>query len=180
MVFIMLDLDKFKSINDTYGHAAGDAVLKEVARILQKVGRLTDTIARWGGEEFMLIARNTGRAKAHILAERIRRAFREHTFEIGGGRTIDVTCSVGFSAYPFSLDKPDLITWEEVLNVADKALYAAKFSGRDMYVGAFANGDTPDHEGLPKLLREDFYGMLERDELQVVSSMVDLKRLKWK
>ena len=180
MVFIMLDLDKFKSINDTYGHAAGDAVLKEVARILQKVGRLTDTIARWGGEEFMLIARNTGRAKAHILAERIRRAFREHTFEIGGGRTIDVTCSIGFSAYPFSLDKPGLVSWEEVLNVADKALYSAKFSGRDMFVGVFGNDETPEHEGLSKLLREDFYGMIEREELKVVSSMVDLKRLKWK
>ena len=148
MVFIMLDLDKFKSINDTYGHSAGDAVLKEVARILQKVGRLTDTIARWGGEEFILIARNTGRAKAHILAERIRRAFREHTFEIGGGRSIDVTCSIGFSAYPFSLDKPGLVSWEEVLNVADKALYSAKFSGRDMYVGVFGNHETPEHEGL--------------------------------
>ena len=180
MVFIMLDLDKFKSINDTYGHSAGDAVLKEVARILQKVGRLTDTIARWGGEEFILIARNTGRAKAHILAERIRRAFREHTFEIGGGRSIDVTCSIGLSAYPFSLDRPGLVSWEEVLNVADKALYSAKFSGRDMYVGVFGNSETPEHEGLSKLLREDFYGMIEREELKVVSSMVDLERLKWK
>ena len=179
MVFIMLDLDKFKSINDTYGHSAGDAVSKRLLEFC-KGGALTDTIARWGGEEFILIARNTGRAKAHILAERIRQAFREHTFEIGGGRSIDVTCSIGLSAYPFSLDRPGLVSWEEVLNVADKALYSTKFSGRDMYVGVFGNHETPEHEELSKLLREDFYGMIEREELKVVSSMVDLERLKWK
>ena len=72
------------------------------------------------------------------------------------------------------------MSWEEVLNVADKALYSAKFSGRDMYVGVFGNSETPEHEGLSKLLREDFYGMIEREELKVVSSMVDLERLKWK
>ena len=118
---IMFDIDHFKKVNDTYGHDAGDYVLVEVVQIVKRMIRETDFIARWGGEEFMLLLPSTTEEDAFCLAERIRRQIEEGTFEEIG----KVTASFGVTEFVFNE------TEDEVTKRLDDALYRAKKNGRN-------------------------------------------------
>jgi two-component system cell cycle response regulator len=122
---LLLDVDHFKRVNDTRGHAAGDAVLQGVARVLEKVARRSDVVARWGGEEFVVALPQTSEAGARIAAERARRALAEAIHPVPGGEPLRVTASIGVA----SADAP----WKVDLLVAsaDEAMYAAKARGRN-------------------------------------------------
>ncbi|HEX7637047.1 MAG TPA: diguanylate cyclase, partial [Burkholderiaceae bacterium] len=133
--FLLVDLDHFKAVNDVHGHAAGDAVLREVAQRLRAVARDSDRLIRWGGEEFLLVARDTTSVGAGVLAERICEAMRAAPFEVAPGVRLSKTCSVGFAALPFFPANPRAAGWAEVVDVADHALYLAKAAGRDGWVG---------------------------------------------
>ena len=104
LIFLMIDIDKFKSVNDEFGHKAGDAVLAQVADVLNESCRASDVVARWGGDEFLVVSRFTDRQRGSALAERIRSAMERHAFDLGDGRIVHRACSVGVAAYPFSLD----------------------------------------------------------------------------
>ncbi len=135
IVFIMIDLDHFKRVNDDHGHAAGDAVLKQFSTILMEEVRDADTVVRWGGEEFLIVAKQASCAEIHLLAERIRARVAGHAFDLGNGQQLSKTCSIGFASYPpTEADQPPP-RWEDVVGLADQCLYAAKASGRDMWVG---------------------------------------------
>ena len=134
LVFYALDLDDFKSVNDQYGHAAGDAVLQQVADVLRDTSRASDMVVRWGGEEFLVVSRHVDRRGASAFAERIRQAVRSHIFAAGDGRVLHRTCSVGFAAFPFLTTEPEGVPWDTVIELADQACYAAKRSGRDAWV----------------------------------------------
>ncbi|MBI4742776.1 MAG: CHASE domain-containing protein [Betaproteobacteria bacterium] len=122
---IFLDLDNFKPINDNFGHAVGDLLLQQVARRLQASVRVSDTIGRIGGDEFVvLLPELTGAGTALVLAEKIRQAVR-HPF-IVDGRKLSITCSLGVAIYPD--DGADEIV---LTKSADEAMYRAKESGRD-------------------------------------------------
>lgn len=133
IVFLMVDVDHFKRVNDTHGHAAGDAVLEQMADLLRAATRGSDAVVRWGGEEFLIIARHTDRQEATTLAERVRRSVASHRFEIPGGTLLRCTCSVGFASYP--LFQPAPATWEDTVNLADSCLYRAKAEGRNRWKG---------------------------------------------
>lgn len=124
---IMLDLDDFKRINDTYGHLVGDAVLFEVGQLLKSTVREVDVVARYGGEEFTVILPETDASGAFIVAEKIREAISMHRFlDSEGARTIHLTASIGLSSYPVhSHDK------ESLMRSADDAVYHAKGTGKD-------------------------------------------------
>ena len=92
---LLLDVDHFKRVNDTYGHAAGDAVLQGFARVLSSVARRSDVVGRWGGEEFVVALPQTGAAGARVAAERVRRALAEARYPIPGGDPLRMTASVG-------------------------------------------------------------------------------------
>ncbi|HEY1131517.1 MAG TPA: two-component regulator propeller domain-containing protein [Roseateles sp.] len=144
LLLMLLDLDLFKRINDVHGHAAGDAVLVQLAQRLRQVFRETDSLVRWGGEEVLVLARETDRRDAAELAARVCAAVRDHPFEIAPGETVHVTVSIGFCAFPLDPRHPRLWDWRACLALADSALYAAKAQGRDGYVGAIrANGLSP-------------------------------------
>jgi diguanylate cyclase (GGDEF)-like protein len=152
LLLMLLDLDHFKRINDVHGHAAGDAVLVQLAERLRGVFRETDSLVRWGGEEVLALARETDRQDAAELAARVCAAVRDQPFEIGPGETVHVTVSIGFCAFPLDPRHPRLWDWRACLALADSALYAAKAQGRDGYVGAIrANGLSPREapDGLP-------------------------------
>lgn len=152
LLLMLLDLDHFKRINDVHGHAAGDAVLIQLAERLRAVFRETDSLVRWGGEEVLALARETDRREAAELAARVCAAVRDQPFEIGPGETVHVTVSIGFCAFPLDPRHPRLWDWRACLALADSALYAAKDQGRDGYVGAIrANGLSPREapDGLP-------------------------------
>jgi len=135
IVFLMVDLDHFKEVNDTFGHLAGDKVLLQTAILLGQYMRQSDTVVRWGGEEFLVVALDSGRAYGATLAARICGGLREHPFDLGSGRTLRRTCSVGFAVYPFLQDDLERFSWTRVVEIADRCLYAAKRSGRDAWVG---------------------------------------------
>ncbi|MCJ8143968.1 sensor domain-containing diguanylate cyclase [Ancylobacter sp. A5.8] len=122
---VMLDIDHFKKINDTHGHGAGDAVLRSLGTILARLVRETDKVSRFGGEEFVVLLRETGEAQALILAERIRETVAA-TSIMHDGRELNITVSAGIAAI---IDGDRDI--EDVVERADRALYSAKTSGRN-------------------------------------------------
>jgi diguanylate cyclase (GGDEF)-like protein len=130
LLFLLLDLDHFKQVNDVHGHAAGDAVLAQVANILRGLFRTGDHVARWGGEEFLVVARFTDRTRGPELAEKIRAAVEAHVFRLPDGTELRKTCSIGFAAYP----NADPGSWQAAIGVADAALYRAKREGRNRWV----------------------------------------------
>ncbi len=122
---VFADLDFFKRVNDVWGHAAGDEVLKSFADVLHETVRESDVAGRWGGEEFALVLTNTGSAGGARFAERARAAIEACTLEMPDGREVTVTASFGVAAYP---DAQEL---GELLAAADSALYEAKRAGRN-------------------------------------------------
>jgi diguanylate cyclase (GGDEF)-like protein len=133
IAFLMIDIDHFKGVNDTYGHLNGDAVLAELAQILVTGARESDVCARYGGEEFALILHETTEPGARILAERLRAKVAAATFP--GGQKL--TISVGVAA----TDEPALFT--QLIDRADQALYAAKQGGRNQVRVADMKGPAP-------------------------------------
>ena len=126
---VMCDIDKFKSVNDTYGHQVGDAVLRQMADILRGEAREIDRVGRYGGEEFMLLLPGTVLDAAVTFAERVRKAVESHTFSFEGG-TLQRTASFGVSAWPH----PRVVDSDTLVRAADDALYVAKESGRNKVV----------------------------------------------
>jgi diguanylate cyclase (GGDEF)-like protein len=139
--FIMVDLDHFKAVNDTYGHAAGDEVLKQVARVLKASIRTPDLLIRMGGEEFLILSLDASRTMPMTSPERIREAMARHLFRLPSGEVLHKTCSIGYAIYPFQPSQPDQFSWEDVLNLADGALYRAKHAGRNRAIGVVPGTD---------------------------------------
>lgn len=133
-VFI-LDIDHFKEVNDHYGHKAGDIVIVEIAKVLIDMLRHSDTIVRWGGEEFLIITWQKEKFNSFELAERIRKKIESYQFEIDENTTIQRTISVGFAHFPFIPNNTKQVTWPHVVSLADSALYIAKNNGRNLSVG---------------------------------------------
>jgi diguanylate cyclase (GGDEF)-like protein len=140
LFFMMIDLDGFKGINDVYGHLAGDRALVQVRDLLRKSCRASDTIIRWGGDEFMVIGNIASPRSLERLAERIRANLADHQYELGGGNVGRLSASVGFSMYPFSPRDPKSATWEQIVSFADSAAYVAKRNGRNAWVGVYGSG----------------------------------------
>lgn len=128
LAMLLLDLDHFKLVNDTYGHLTGDDVLFGLATVLQRAVRTVDTVARYGGEEFVIVLPETGKEGAVAFAERIRDRIAVHRFQVAGGREIQITASIGVATYP----APGLESAEDLFRAADAALYRAKGSGRNL------------------------------------------------
>ncbi|HEX8245348.1 MAG TPA: diguanylate cyclase [Longimicrobium sp.] len=136
----MVDLDKFKNVNDTYGHPTGDVVLYETARILNDTAREIDMVGRYGGEEFIAILPNTDEEEAAAFAERVRTAVEQHVFrDEDASVELRMTCSSGVASFPSEgAESP-----EQLLKKADDALYVAKESGRNRVVRATQMPPSP-------------------------------------
>jgi diguanylate cyclase (GGDEF)-like protein len=123
---ILIDIDFFKKFNDTYGHQAGDAVLKQVAELLKKSVRTSDIVARYGGEEMAIILPNNDFDHAVIAADKICKKIASTPFQLNAKVTTNVTISLGVSTFPDNGETP-----QELIEYSDKGLYAAKESGRN-------------------------------------------------
>lgn len=167
--FMMIDLDGFKAINDNYGHHAGDEALLQVRDILQSCCRKSDTIIRWGGDEFMVVSRNTSNRAAEKLAERIRVELAEHVFTLGAGHVGRLSGSIGFAVYPFSPLKPDMVSWEQVSAIADQCAYVAKDNGRNAWVGVYGNKNTSEED--VQQLKIDLEGAVKRGVIGLRTSI---------
>lgn len=136
LVAYLIDVDHFKSVNDQHGHRMGDALLVQVAARLSSVIRAGDLLVRWGGEEFLVIARDAHRGEAEELAARLLGALAGSPFDLGEGIVLTRTCSLGWAPFPWFPESPRALTFDQVLTLADHALYVAKRSGRNQGVGA--------------------------------------------
>lgn len=134
--FAMIDIDHFKSINDTYGHLAGDRVIKNLARLLRQRLRQTDILGRYGGEEFAIILIGTDGATAFKVIESIRQDFCQTPQQLGSDE-ITVTFSCGIASFP------DYIDASHLNDAADQSLYRAKAQGRNCTVLSIANPNAP-------------------------------------
>ncbi len=138
LFFMMIDLDGFKKINDNYGHNAGDRALLQVRDILIHCCRSSDMVIRWGGDEFLILGRSSGRNATERLAERLRTELSAHSFTLGKGKTGQLSGSIGFALYPFVSLVPGLLHWESVVGIADQAAYLAKENQRNAWVGIYS------------------------------------------
>jgi diguanylate cyclase len=127
---LLLDLDHFKRVNDGYGHDAGDLVLQQAATLLLSCVRNGDFVFRYGGEELLVMLVEVDHESAMRVAEQIRSKFEDNAFQLGQGRTLNVTASIGVALYDGHPDH------QYVLKRADAAMYEAKQSGRNMVVFA--------------------------------------------
>ena len=141
MSCVMCDLDKFKSVNDTHGHQAGDEVLKQFAQILARSAREIDRVGRYGGEEFTVLLPGTVLDAAVTFAERVRKEVEERTFTFPGG-ALKRTASFGVAGWPH----PRVTHAEALVKAADDALYVAKETGRNKVV-RFDSDEFNDHLG---------------------------------
>lgn len=170
LLFFLVDLDYFKQINDRYGHAAGDAILVQIRARLQKVFRDSDYLIRWGGEEFLVVARGASRAIAEELAERVRAIVADEEFNLDGDLLVRQTCSVGFACFPFVTAHPRAIGWKDVMDIADIALYAVKHAGRNGWMGLIAEEHVWP-ELLLCTLKADPKGAILNGEVRLATNM---------
>ena len=139
LVFIMVDVDFFKEVNDQHGHPAGDRLLQLVAERLSTVVRKSDVLVRWGGEEFLIMSRSADPAGTPAFCGRILEVMASAPFDLGQGTVTRKTCSVGWAPYPWCRDAFEAVCAEEVIVLADAALYRAKALGRNQGVGLLAS-----------------------------------------
>ncbi len=148
LLFMMIDIDILKQVNDTYGHAAGDRVILAFRDVMRETCRDSDILIRWGGDEFLLLGRGSDLGKAHKLAERLRSRIMAHPVMLENGHTVQATCSIGFACFPFLRSRPHLHSWGNVLHLADTALFVAKRTGRNAWVGFLGEQPTLDDESV--------------------------------
>ena len=144
LLMYIFDLDHFKNINDTYGHDAGDVVLVEVARRLRETARAGDSLMRWGGEEFLVVSRGVRRDNGAGFAQRIMSALADTPVVIPGGHTLRVTASIGWAPFPWNRANPQSVSQEDVLFMADSAVYLSKRGGRNRAFGVLPKADVVD------------------------------------
>ncbi|MBT2286788.1 diguanylate cyclase [Paenibacillus polymyxa] len=125
---LAIDIDRFKKVNDTYGHSAGDAVLKQLGQLFVEHARSADIVSRNGGEEFAILLLDCGHRQAVATAESIRQAVEKYHFALPDGHTTRLTISIGVAVYPDHCDDHDD---DDFFEQADRALYEAKNTGRN-------------------------------------------------
>lgn len=144
LVFIMVDVDFFKQVNDVHGHPAGDRLLQLVAQRLSTVVRKSDVLVRWGGEEFLIMSRSTDPSGTPAFCSRVLEVMAAEPFDLGHGISVNKTCSVGWAAYPWCRGAYEALCAEESIALADAALYRAKALGRNQGIG-IVPGEAATH-----------------------------------
>ena len=175
LLFLMVDIDHFKRVNDTWGHAIGDRVLQQFRDLLLSAARGSDTPVRMGGEEFLIVARSTPPDAGPQFAERIRATVAAARFDLGNGEHLHLTCSIGFATYPFFASAPEQLDWEQVVNIADECMYAAKRHGRNAWAGVPQVAAPPSGGDVTDALHEALARLPETGPLPILASWVDAK-----
>ena len=168
--FIIADLDYFKTVNDTYGHAAGDTVLKEFVQCLNNTCRESDWVIRWGGEEFVIVSECENERDTDILAERVMRDTERLKVKIDKGRFINITCSIGIAHLPSTSIHANNLSLEDVLSVADIALYKAKSLGRNRWV-RFNNLNFEDVTQFYSHIQNDLEQAIENNSIELLNGV---------
>lgn len=179
LTFFVVDIDDFKEVNDEYGHAAGDCLLVQFSHILRSVLRDDDYIVRWGGEEFVIVIRNLARGRINNIATRLLDKVQQHRFDIGGSQYLHKTCSIGIACYPFIATAPRKLDWEQVIGLADQALYGAKSSGKNAWVRLDAAPNIKADFTNSTVSNEKLKDLLNCEAI-VASSSLNTAEIHWK
>ncbi|MEL7022156.1 MAG: two-component regulator propeller domain-containing protein [Pseudomonadota bacterium] len=171
-ILMMIDLDHFKPVNDTYGHQAGDRLLVGVADSLTQLCRSGDTVIRWGGDEFMLVARLANADEADELAERVRSAVASSVFPVGRGQLARTTSSIGYAPFPLYAQAPTLVDWEQTLKVADLLMYRSK-ARRNSWCGGVGLQAPDSADALLRVLEMSIDDAADEGLLRVTESQRD-------
>jgi len=135
LIFYLIDADSFKEVNDRYGHDTGDRLLVEIARRISSAIRHSDVLIRWGGDEFLVVSRYTDREDAQSLPARVLKAVGNEPIELESGVSVSCSCSIGWAVFPWFVQAPEAVSYDQVLRLADHALYEAKKAGRNQAAG---------------------------------------------
>lgn len=169
LVFIMVDMDFFKEVNDLHGHPAGDRLLQLVAERLSTVVRKSDVLVRWGGEEFLIMSRSTDPNGTPAFCRRVLEVISTEPFDLGHGIAVRKTCSIGWAAYPWCREAYEALCAEESIALADAALYRAKSRGRNQGIGI-----VPSETAAQEASVLDLFAVREIDSplAQTISTLV--------
>ena len=165
---MILDVDHFKHINDTLGHAGGDVVLVEIAKRLRSAVRDTDMVMRWGGEEFLIYSPKSSADHLKILAQRVLKVIAETPMDVGE-KAMTITVTGGFLTLPFSGLPETECNWEKAMQIADMALYLGKVNGRNRAYG-LNRLRAPFGQVMP-VLEHDISAALKADMVELVEVM---------
>jgi diguanylate cyclase (GGDEF)-like protein len=173
----LIDADHFKSVNDRFGHAVGDLVLKELAVRIKQTVRTDDLVARWGGEEFLVCAWDMAQEEASSLAARLCSSIGAKSLTLPNAEPLSVSVSLGFVFHPFFSGKSPA-RFRETIYMADRALYAAKHSGRNCWVG-LQRKDLPPHvsvndihDNIAQAIEKHWVQTLSEQEIRWDSSII--------
>lgn len=174
LAFFYVDLDHFKAFNQHFGQDAGDAVLLQLRSRLQEVFRESDYLVRWGGDEFLLLARATNRSEAGVIAERIRHAVGGRPFQINDGKgqskSCPLSCSIGFACFPFLPHAARALSWNQVVEMAEQAMLMAKDDGRNAWFGLYATDHTKP-EDILQFVKRDCATAMQVGQIEIVKSI---------
>ena len=162
---ISIDIDHFKKVNDNYGHDSGDMVLKQFSKMLCETVRKDDVIGRVGGEEFIIILKDTEESNLALLAEKIRSRVENLIFMVTDNRKIRITCSLGLIFYPFFKQHPGGIEIKHIFYLVDKALYVAKQNGRNLAVKVVCSKRDSHDEHLLKSITRDLNAAIDTGQI---------------
>lgn len=162
---ISIDIDHFKRVNDNYGHDSGDMVLKQFSDRLRDKIRQDDVVGRIGGEEFVIILKDTKEGFLSILAEKIRQHVERSVFRVTDNRKIRITCSIGVIFYPFFRHHPGNMMVEHVFYLVDKALYVAKENGRNRTVKVLCSERDSHDSRLLKSITADLSQAIDTQQI---------------
>ncbi len=169
LIFLVFDLDNLKNINTAQGQGAGDLVLIQVRQNLEKFGLKSALFCRLGGDEFLIICPCPDEEAASWLAENVRKRIATTRFAFGNKKGARMTCSLGYTFFPFSGTQPDLVNWEQALIIAARALAAAKKAGKNRWLGLLPN-KTHFAEDFFQKFNQDPHAFIEDGSLKVQSS----------
>jgi len=179
VVLMRVDIDQFTAISDEHGFAAADQILVQMKDILQRSSRGSDSVIRLGNASgFLVVARKGSRSEAKALAERIRKATEEHAFEIGEGRQIHCTCSLGASVYPFLVEEPVVVGWERVLDLVEACTDALQKCSRGQWILLLPSPELRS-ELLKGNLATQAPALIKDGHLTVLSSFESPESLDW-
>lgn len=169
LAIMIIDLDALKPINDQHGHAAGDEVIIEVAKTLRQAIRPDDMLARWGGDEFVVVAKSQHVEHATMLAERIRERVAKMKCVLPRGAVVRTSCSIGLTCLPFVPGRPQAVTWEHAIKIADLALYRAK-RGRNAWRGWFGTEAVAGLHSVIGAVESNVDGLIDKGVIIELSS----------
>lgn len=164
----LLDADRFKAVNDTYGHEAGDTVLKHLADLLSELVRFDDDVVRWGGEEFVVVLNRTTAAFLHTFVEEALRRVQSTPVTLPNGVVLPISVSIGATVFPFTDDgRPETrMSFEDGIGIADGAMYLAKRMGRARGVIVDSRGADLDYGAIKQSL-EHYEGQSDQGDLLI-------------